>query len=77
MPPGEDKLAEVFVFGEQNSVQFQGEINDRGIIGARRLLAHVDDIVARVSQTFDDPGVAAFIREKPHKLGRSCRHVAD
>ncbi len=73
----ENELTEIFVFGEQDSVLFEGEVDNDRIVGAGSMLTHGDYVVTYTAESINDPGVAALVCEKAHDLGRVLSSIVD
>ncbi len=57
-----DELSEVLVLGQQDSPLLKRALDDRFVVGPRRILCYRGDIVTRAAKDTDDPEVEAFVR---------------
>jgi hypothetical protein len=65
---GKHKLAEVFIFRNEDSFLLRGKIKYLGIVCPWGNFGNGQDIMARVSESLNHRKVAAFIRKKAHNL---------
>lgn len=61
-----DKIAEIFVFGQQQPAILMRTCQHDGIACRRRDLGHIDDIVPSRAQSRDQGCVHAFINKPAH-----------
>jgi hypothetical protein len=59
----EYEIAEIFIFGQQNSLLCLCAQHDFGVAGSRRDFRHVDDVMPGGAQVGHQPVIKAFIHE--------------
>ncbi len=69
---GKHKLAEVFIFCNEDSFLLRGKIEYWGIVCPGGNFGNGQDIMACVLEGPNHRKVAAFIRKKTHNLFPSC-----
>lgn len=71
MGVGKDKLTEIFVFGQENTLLANSQVHDRCVIRTGCQLCDRAHIMARGAERTNDRKIAAFVGKEAHRLASS------
>jgi len=63
---GKDQAPKMSIFGQENALLGEGELDDAGVVSARAELCYSQHVVPGCTQSADDSEVATLIGEEPH-----------